>query len=156
MQKKSFFKILFWVLSAAIGALLISILGLITMGKSIDPDFPTFMIFYFIIIFIFVAAILTALAVFVYRDALKRGMDPWMWMTIVVFVPNLIGLIIYLVVRKNNTNYEKICISCKKPVNNDFKLCPYCGCDLNIHCPECGREVSDEWGVCPYCSKILK
>ncbi len=29
----------------------------------------------------------------VYRDASKRGMDPWLWATVAVFVPYLIGVI---------------------------------------------------------------
>ncbi|MBZ9633778.1 PLDc N-terminal domain-containing protein [Clostridium sp. FP1] len=30
-------------------------------------------------------------------------MDPWLWTTVVIFVPDLIGLIIYLIVRNSYT-----------------------------------------------------
>jgi Predicted nucleic acid-binding protein, consists of a PIN domain and a Zn-ribbon module len=155
MRNNSFYKVIFWILASLFGLLLLGFLGFTLMGRSIDPDFPIFMTFYFTIIFVIIVSVLFALAVFTYRDASKRGMDPWMWMVIVVFLPNFIGLIIYLIVRKSNT-YEKICINCKKPVNPEFKLCPYCGAELNKHCPECGREISNEWTVCPYCSASLK
>lgn len=155
MQRKSFFKTVFLVLSGLFGTLLLFSLVLAVVGRQIDPGMPISMSIFLTLAFIFVAAILVATAVFVYKDAPKHGMDPWMWMTIAVFVPNLIGLIIYLIVRKNNT-YEKQCINCQKPVNSEFKLCPYCGSEFNTRCPECGREVSKEWVVCPHCSKNLK
>ena len=90
---------------------------------------------------------------FVYYDAKKRGMDPWMWTVVAVFIPNLMGLIIYFVSRGN---YEKKCFNCGKSVNNEYKVCPYCGSALNKSCPNCGRNISPDWMVCPYCSQKLR
>jgi cytochrome bd-type quinol oxidase subunit 2 len=156
MKKNSFFKVIFWVIAGLLGSLLFGAIGLAIAGKSIDPEMPTFMVYYLTIAFLLVAAVLTALAVFVYKDASKRGMDPWMWMTIVVFIPNLIGLIIYIIVRKNTNSYEYKCINCNKPVSSEFSICPYCGSELNARCPGCGRKVSSEWILCPHCSQKLK
>jgi RNA polymerase subunit RPABC4/transcription elongation factor Spt4 len=125
----------------------------VNLGVFGDPPYPG--IFRTPLYIIFIAAVISALAFFTYKDASKQGMDPWMWMTIVVFLPNFIGLIIYLIVRKNLT-YEKKCINCGKPVSGEFKLCPYCGAELNVRCPGCNREISSEWNVCPYCSMNLK
>jgi cytochrome bd-type quinol oxidase subunit 2 len=156
MRKYSFFKVIFWIIAGLLGSLLLGAIVLAITGKSIDPEMPTFMVYYLTIAFLLVAAVLTALAVFVYNDASKRGMDPWMWMTIVVFIPNLIGLIIYIIVRKNTNSYEYKCINCNKPVSSEFSICPYCGSELNARCPGCGRKISSEWMLCPHCSKKLK
>jgi DNA-directed RNA polymerase subunit RPC12/RpoP len=156
MKRSSLFKVIYFILAGLIGLLMLGFLGFGIAGKSIDPDFPTFMTFYFAIGALLAAAIISAISVFVYKDASKRGMDPWMWMTIAVFVPNLIGLIIYIIVRKNTNSYEYRCINCNKPVSSEFNVCPYCGSALNVRCPECGRKVSSEWTLCPYCSKKLK
>jgi len=40
------------------------------------------------------------IAVFVYRDAEERGMDPKIWMMVAAFLPLCIGLIIYLIKRR--------------------------------------------------------
>jgi RNA polymerase subunit RPABC4/transcription elongation factor Spt4 len=156
MKRKSYFKIIYWILTSIIGAGLIAFAGIIIAGPRIDPEFPIAFMFYFIFAILAVAAIIAAMSIFVYKDASKREMDPWMWMTVVLFVPNLIGLIIYLIVRKENSANKKKCINCGKPVNFDYSICPYCGSDLNLKCPECGRGISSEWQLCPYCSKSLK
>jgi putative membrane protein len=48
----------------------------------------------------FIIAIL--LAIWVYRDAESRGMNGVMWL-IILFIAGIIGLIIYLIVRKDKT-----------------------------------------------------
>jgi predicted amidophosphoribosyltransferase len=80
-------------------------------------------------------------------------MNKWMWVTIAVFAPNLLGLIIYLVVR---SSYSKKCLTCGRKLGQDYLVCPYCGTDLNKHCSGCGKEVSPDWKVCPYCKYELK
>ena len=42
------------------------------------------------------------IAIWVYRDAESRGMSGVLWLLIVIFVPYFIGLIIYLVVRRDH------------------------------------------------------
>ncbi|MBZ9685924.1 zinc ribbon domain-containing protein [Clostridium estertheticum] len=91
---------------------------------------------------------------FVFKDSKQRGMDPWLWTTIAIFVPNLIGLIIYLVVRTSYT--KKICTSCGKPVDEHFMNCPFCGYKLKENCNSCGSAVDPEWNVCPKCAAKLK
>ena len=46
--------------------------------------------------------ILILIAVWVYRDAESRGMSGILWLLIVIFVPYFIGLIIYLIVRRDH------------------------------------------------------
>ncbi|MBU3145244.1 zinc ribbon domain-containing protein [Clostridium sp. CF012] len=91
---------------------------------------------------------------FVFKDSKQRGMDPWLWTTIAIFVPNLMGLIIYLVVRNSYT--KKICLSCGKTVDEHFMNCPFCGYKLKENCNSCGSAVDPEWNVCPKCAAKLK
>ncbi len=85
------------------------------------------------IFFIFVV-IQILLAVFVYKDSKKRGMEPILWTLIVFLVPNFIGLIIYLVVR------------------NTHKTNPYMN---NLKCRNCGTPIQKNWKVCPNCMTKL-
>jgi RNA polymerase subunit RPABC4/transcription elongation factor Spt4 len=47
---------------------------------------------------------------------------------------------------------EKVnCPMCANKVQEDFKLCPYCGYTLKPQCEKCGQDLNREWKVCPYC-----
>jgi RNA polymerase subunit RPABC4/transcription elongation factor Spt4 len=91
-------------------------------------------------------------ATLVYRDASKRSMDPWLWAAIATFVPFLIGIVIYLVVRSNG---QAECANCGKTIRSDYKVCPYCGKSRELLCAGCRRPVSPDWRVCPYCEASL-
>jgi CheY-like chemotaxis protein len=43
------------------------------------------------------------------------------------------------------------CGSCRKEVEEDFSLCPYCGTSLNTSCTSCERRLDATWTRCPYC-----
>jgi predicted nucleic acid-binding Zn ribbon protein len=66
-------------------------------------------------------------AIWVYKDAEKRGKSGVLWLIVVILL-GLIGLIIWLVVRG------------EKPAPSR-------------HCPNCGRAIPEDARVCPYCSK---
>ncbi|NIO29787.1 MAG: hypothetical protein GTO29_14680 [Candidatus Latescibacteria bacterium] len=88
----------------------------------------------------------------VYRDAKKRGMDPYMWATVAVFVPFFLGVILYLVVRSNG---RTACDKCGNLIRSEYKVCPYCGHRRELLCPECSKAVAPEWKVCPHCEHKL-
>jgi RNA polymerase subunit RPABC4/transcription elongation factor Spt4 len=97
----------------------------------------------------------------VYSDAEKRNMSGILW-ALLVFVGNIVGLIIYLLVRSVNTSMpisqtvpkiQATCPQCKKTVQTDFKVCPHCGASLRIKCKSCSKELSPDWKVCPYCGE---
>jgi len=81
----------------------------------------------------FLIAIL--LCIWVYRDAETRGMNGVLWL-IVVLIAGIIGLIVYLVVRK-----EKPTAPAPAPVTRI--------------CPQCGRVIPPEVKFCPHCGKEL-
>nr|WP_315024985.1 hypothetical protein [uncultured Aminipila sp.] len=61
---------------------------------------------------------------YVYNDAIKRGMDAALWTLIAILVPMLAGFILYMIVRDRH----------KK-----------------IICPNCGLYLEADWSVCPKC-----
>lgn len=77
-------------------------------------------------------AIWIAVIVWVYRDAESRGMSGVLW-ALLVFIGNLIGLLIYLIVRSESLppaarrTESYICSSCKKFIDKNFRFCPHCG-----------------------------
>ena len=89
----------------------------------------------------------------VYRDAKRRGMDPWLWATVAVFIPFFIGVVVYLVVRSNG---HVTCGNCGQPIKSDYKLCPHCGQRRDGLCPSCNKPVAPDWKVCPYCMHALE
>jgi len=96
------------------------------------------------IIFFIIAIVL---AIWVYKDAEKRGSSGALWLIIVIFT-GIIGLIIWLVIRppitgspQQNINIVqqtqqqpggagRVCPNCGRPIPMDAKVCPYCGKDF--------------------------
>jgi len=81
------------------------------------------------------------LAVWVYKDAERRGSSGALWL-IIVIITGIIGLIIWLIVRPPEggrkattgatpppppTSTERRCPSCGRAIPNDARVCPYCG-----------------------------
>lgn len=104
-----------------------------------------------------------AVVVWVYFDAERKNMSGILW-ALLVFVGNIVGLIIYLIVRSTSSppafvsqqRTEKNCPSCSRPVKDEFEICPYCGANLREKCPSCGKSVEKDWKVCPYCGTNLR
>ena len=83
-----------------------------------------------VVIFWFVIWILVA--IWVYRDAEKRGSSGVLWLLIIIIL-GIIGIIIWLVVRPPIGGHPKeqasgrICPNCGRPIPMDARVCPYCG-----------------------------
>ena len=103
----------------------------------------------FILMIIICTAIPILLAIFVYRDAKARGMEPLLWTLLAVFAPGFIGLIVYLVVRRDH--FKLICPQCGNEVQQGFVSCPNCGQKLSANCSHCGTALRPEWNLCPQC-----
>jgi hypothetical protein len=103
--------------------------------------------------------------VWVYRDAERRGMNGVLW-ALLVFIGNLIGLLIYLIVRSNNTASSREepsiqpssqkCPNCQLPLSPSYVFCPNCGANLQSDCPQCKKPVEKDWKACPHCGEKLK
>lgn len=110
--------------------------------------------FFFLVIWIFVI-------VWVYRDAERRGMNGVLW-GLLVFLGNLVGLLIYLIVRSDSVRVSRAepppqsCPQCQKTVSAGFAYCPHCGAPMQNVCPSCGKKVEESWKACPHCGESLK
>lgn len=91
------------------------------------------------------------LSVWAGLDARWRGMSPWVW-TIVLFIANFIGLLVYLLVRVRD---PRACPQCKKRVHDRFSVCPYCGLEMLSRCPACRAYIQPGWRFCPGCKLDL-
>ena len=100
--------------------------------------------------------------VWVYRDAERRNMNGVLW-ALLVFFGNLIGLLIYLIVRSDSRPAAQAqpkdagapCPSCQKPAAGGYAYCPHCGATLRTVCPNCAKPVEKDWKACPHCGKRL-
>jgi len=111
--------------------------------------------------------------IWVYRDVKKRTDDPASQAIAVLLVAlfNVPGLIVYLVIRPQTTladNYERSleaeailhelqlttnsCQTCRRPIDDDFNVCPHCRTILREPCRACGRSIRTSWVTCPYCA----
>ena len=103
--------------------------------------------------------------VWVYRDAERRGMNGVLW-ALLVFIGNLIGLLIYLIVRSNTLTSpqetsstppaSQKCPNCQLPLSPSYVFCPNCGISLQPVCPHCKKPVEKDWKACPLCGEKLK
>lgn len=82
-----------------------------------------YILFVAFISFIILAVIF--LGIWTYEDAKARGLNAGMWTAIVMFVPNLIGLLIYFLVGRNQEYTE--CDYCKSRIPKSAKYCMNCG-----------------------------
>lgn len=106
-------------------------------------------------VFLVILALVIFMGVLVHKDAKKLHLNQWMWTLIVIYVPNGLGLLIYLIVRSNEKKKLR-CINCGVAVDRDFKICPHCGQPFGKTCNSCGKFIQEEWSVCPYCEEKLK
>jgi hypothetical protein len=99
------------------------------------------------------------ITIWVYKDAEKRNMNGVLW-ALLVFIGNIIGLIIYLILRSENGMKREerasvLCPGCQKPVDSNFTYCPECGMRIHPVCEKCNTQVEKGWKVCPNCGEKL-
>lgn len=112
-----------------------------------------------------------AMVVWVFRDIRDRTRDPFaqVFSVLIVLAFNLPGLLVYLIVRPRETLAEayersleeeallqeledqRACPSCKRRVQDDFIMCPFCQFQLKEACAQCEKPMSHNWAICPYC-----
>jgi len=100
----------------------------------------------------------SALALWVYHDAERRGHSGLLW-GLFAFIGNIIGLIIYLIVRSTGPAYPVgaagKCPGCGGSIQTDYVACPHCGTNLSKSCGQCGKRAELDWKVCPYCGHAM-
>jgi RNA polymerase subunit RPABC4/transcription elongation factor Spt4 len=119
----------------------------------------------------FVAALWLSLIFWVYRDISRRSRDVLLRIlaALVVTVLFLPGILIYLILRPQNTleqEYQQtleeeallqtiedtpLCPGCGRKIEKDWAVCPTCHTRLKKNCHECGKLMELAWNLCPYC-----
>ena len=126
-----------------------------------------------LVLLAYVLVLWLSAVVWTYRDVRNRTTDQSSQMIAVLLVAlfNLPGLIVYLVIRPQHTladAYERqleseamlheiqltanSCQSCRRPIDDDFNICPHCRTVLREPCRSCARPVRTSWVACPYCA----
>ena len=102
-----------------------------------------------------------AVALWVYHDAERRGHSGLLW-GLFVFIGNLIGLIIYLILRFSSVYEPETgagttakCPGCSGTIRSTYVACPYCGRKLASSCQGCGKQVETDWKACPWCGTAI-
>lgn len=95
---------------------------------------------FWVVIAFFIAyyVILIVISIWTYKDAKKRGAEtPVLWLIVVLF-GGILGLIVWLIIRKDigkkrNKFYsnQMMCKNCGRFIKNDSVFCPYCSYKLN-------------------------
>ena len=125
-----------------------------------------------IIFFVIWFIIFIVIAIWVYKDAEKRGSSGALWL-IIVIITGIIGIIIWLIIRppiggrsQGSIGRIEVCLNCGRAIPSDDQICPYCGIKQqtvtqvkegefetfkksitkNIKCPSCG-EIKEVQGV---------
>jgi len=113
-----------------------------------------------------------SLIIWTFRDIRARTQDflSQILATVLVFLFNIGGLFIYLILRPRQTLAEiyerqleeesllaemterQTCTNCHARVEPDFQVCPSCGQKLKRSCPKCERLMELRWAYCPYCA----
>lgn len=109
--------------------------------------------------------------IWTFRDIRERTRDPISQAisVLLVLLFSIPGLFIYLILRPRETLAEayersleeeallqeledqRACPTCRRRVEAEFVLCPYCRTKLKDPCSVCGRPLSYGWIACPFC-----
>jgi hypothetical protein len=85
---------------------------------------------------------------FVYVDAKRRGMRYVVWTWLAIVIPDMIGVILYFILRDP---MPTPCPKCGKLVAQSFSFCPDCATELMRTCKVCHKKLGTGWVNCAYC-----
>jgi double zinc ribbon protein len=86
---------------------------------------------------------------YIYVDAKRRGMKAGLWLLLAIFVPDLIGVLIYFLLRDP---LPLKCAECGALGNARYNYCPNCGHNYRPACPQCKQEARPGDHYCPNCA----
>lgn len=121
-----------------------------------------------------VAALWIGMALWTWRDIRARTHDTLAQIaaTLLVVALNIVGLIVYLMLRPRESlaeAYERsleeeallqtieekpACPGCGRPSNALWQVCPYCHTRLKKPCGQCGQMLELAWNICPFCAAL--
>ena len=140
-------------------------------GVKLPPNLNVYITVALFILGAYLFALYAGLVVWTFRDIRARSRDvlAHILATLLVMVFTVPGWLVYLLVRPHTTLAEeydrslveeamlqdleerRVCPGCRRRVEADFLLCPYCHRELRVRCTGCGRLLNLNWDLCPYC-----
>ena len=116
-------------------------------------------------------ALVAGITIWTFRDIRSRSRDilAQLLATLLVLVLPVIGLIVYFMLRPQETlaeTYERsleqeallqaieepeVCPGCGQRNQVEYTYCPACHTQLKQSCPQCGKALHLRWSICPYC-----
>ena len=122
----------------------------------------------------YVIVLWLACALWAFVDMRRRTLNPFapyaIAAAVIVASPLLfpLALLVHRVIRPAGTVSERrmsrlrdaalevevdrpTCPSCRRPVGDDWLICPQCRTTLGHRCERCGRGVATDWDACPWC-----
>ena len=124
-------------------------------------------------LFAYLLALWFSLVVWAFNDIRARSQNivTQLLGTSIVLLFNVFGLLLYYIIRPNQTlaeAYEKsleeetllqeietrhLCPNCNHRIQDDFLKCPVCFTTLRRQCHFCNHLLSPEWSMCPFCGR---
>lgn len=110
-------------------------------GKTYIKTSLAIIMFFFMIYWIL-------LALYIYQNALKSRLNPYLWGGITLLT-NIAGVIIYCIYKQN----LKTCYKCGTSQSKNNIYCVYCGIKLNETCNKCGSVINSNDKYCAKCGE---
>jgi RNA polymerase subunit RPABC4/transcription elongation factor Spt4 len=140
---------------------------------SLPANIKTILSFVLMLLGAYGVLFLLSLVIWTIRDIRSRSRDVLLQIlvTLLVLVFNIPGLLLYFVLRPQQTLTEAyehalsqeamlkdiegrfVCPSCKRNVDAEYVVCPYCATELRKSCSSCHRPLELNWTACPYCGQ---
>jgi hypothetical protein len=144
-----------WILAALVFAACLAVWGFFFATVPMQEPESRFMPLVFLAAALFGGALVAAFVLltgYVNRDAPRRGMGAALWTTLVLVIPNGIGLIVYFLVRQP---LRAPCPKCSQAIPAGSTYCPACGAKVAKTCPHCDRGLKESTAHCPHCGQAL-
>ena len=109
-----------------------------------------------VIVYVVVVILLVICWVNIYE---KAGYNKWLGLLMLVPVVNFIAMLMFAFDEwpvgrgaASNVSSPK-CHKCKRQVEHDWRVCPYCKEVLVIKCQKCNKDIARDWAACAYCGE---
>ncbi len=108
--------------------------------------------------FVAVAGLFALIWVNIYK---KAGYDKWLGLIVLVPVVGFIAMLMFAFgewpISRGATSAVSSpkCQRCRRQVEHDWRVCPYCKEVLVFTCPKCNKDTARGWEACAYCGEEL-